>query len=90
MPRESSYLVFASCGLIKISCQVLTVDPDRNRIYLTAKKSLLESTLPILSKFEDAKVGVIAHAVVFKIFERNLIVEFYNGLKATVPGREAR
>jgi hypothetical protein len=69
---------------------VLVVDPDRKRIALTAKKTLLESDLPILSKFEDVKVGVVTHAVVFKVLEKHLMVEFYNNLKATIPFREAR
>jgi len=70
--------------------QVLTVDYERKRIALSAKKTLIESSLPILSKFQDAKVGVVAHAVVFKVTDKGLQVEFYNGLKAFVPVREAR
>ncbi|KAG6899782.1 hypothetical protein C0993_006968 [Termitomyces sp. T159_Od127] len=72
-----------------IKCRVLVVDTERNRISLTAKKTLLESTLPQISTFEDAKVGVITHAVVFKIREKHLLVEFFNNLKAIVPIKEA-
>lgn len=57
---------------------------------LTCKKTLVESTLPIVSSLEEAKVGVITHAVVFKTSEKSLQVEFYNNLKAIVPLREAR
>lgn len=57
---------------------------------MTAKKSLIESTLPIISKLEDAEVGLITHATVFKVSEKNLQVEFYNNLKAIVPAREIR
>ncbi|KAG5647561.1 hypothetical protein DXG03_008914 [Asterophora parasitica] len=71
-----------------LSQQVLVVDSDRKRISLTAKKTLLESTLPIVSTFEDAKVGLITHAVVFKVYEKHLLVEFYNNLKAMVPAKE--
>ncbi|KAL0951450.1 hypothetical protein HGRIS_008139 [Hohenbuehelia grisea] len=71
-----------------IKCRVLVVDPERNRISLTAKKTLVESTLPILTKFEDVKVGMVCHAVVFKVFEKHLMIEFYNNLKAAVPLRE--
>jgi rRNA biogenesis protein RRP5 len=46
--------------------------------------------LPILSRFEDAEVGIVTHAVVLKVLEKNLIVGLYNGLKATIPAREAR
>jgi rRNA biogenesis protein RRP5 len=70
--------------------KVLVVDPDRKRIVLTAKKTLLESDLPILSKIDDAKVGVVTHGVVVSVSEKHILVEFYNHLKAVVPIRETR
>ena len=69
---------------------MLVVDPDRKRISLTAKKSLLESSLPIFSKIEDFAPGMVAHAVVFKVYEKYLLGEFYNNLKAIVPAKEIR
>ncbi|KAG6862187.1 hypothetical protein C0995_004269 [Termitomyces sp. Mi166 len=72
-----------------IKCRVLVVDAERRRISLTAKKTLLESTLPLISTFEDAKVGVVTHAVVFKVHEKHIMVEFFNNLKAIVPIKEA-
>ncbi|KAK7064381.1 rRNA biogenesis protein RRP5 [Favolaschia claudopus] len=71
-----------------IKCRVLVVDPDRKRISLTAKKSIIESSLPVVAALEDATVGTVAHAVVFKVFEKHLMVEFYNNIKAVVPARE--
>jgi rRNA biogenesis protein RRP5 len=76
--------------LAYIWIQVLTVDPERKRIALSAKKTLIESSLPILSEFEDVRVGLVTHAVVFKVTDKGLQVEFYNSLKAFVPAREAR
>jgi rRNA biogenesis protein RRP5 len=73
-----------------ISTKVLIVDPERNRIVLTAKRTLLETTLPILTSFEDVKVGVVTHAVIFRVSDKSLIVEFFNNVKAVVPAREAR
>ncbi|KAM5530726.1 hypothetical protein V8D89_015586 [Ganoderma adspersum] len=72
-----------------IKCRVLVVDPERKRISLTAKKTLVDSSLPIISQFSDAQVGVVTHAVVFKVSDKSLQVEFYNNLKAIVPAREA-
>lgn len=66
------------------------VDPERKRISLTAKKTLLDSQLPILSRIEDIKAGTVAHAVIFKLHEKHLLVEFYNNLKAVVPLKEVR
>jgi rRNA biogenesis protein RRP5 len=57
---------------------------------LTAKKTLIDSTLPIVSRLDDAVEGLVTHAVVFKASEKSLQVEFYNNLKAVVPIREAR
>jgi rRNA biogenesis protein RRP5 len=81
---------FATSLIMKVSVQVLVVDSDRNRISLTAKRTLLDSTLPILSDFDEVKVGTVTHAVVFKIHQKHLMVEFYNNLKASVPAREIK
>jgi rRNA biogenesis protein RRP5 len=60
------------------------------RVELTAKKTLIESTLPVLTSVEEAKVGMITDAVVYRVVDKGLIVRFYNDLKAFVPSREAR
>ncbi|KAK7059164.1 rRNA biogenesis protein rrp5 [Paramarasmius palmivorus] len=73
-----------------IKCRVLVVDAERKRISLTAKKTLLESTLPIVSSFEDAEVGQLAHAVIFKVTSKSLMVEFFNNVKAVIPLKEVR
>ncbi|KAH9944184.1 nucleic acid-binding protein [Epithele typhae] len=72
-----------------IKCRVLVVDPDRKRIALTAKKTLVDSTLPIIAHISEAQIGMVSHAVVFKVSEKSLQVEFFNNLKAIVPAREA-
>ncbi|KAF8560198.1 hypothetical protein OG21DRAFT_1401925 [Imleria badia] len=72
-----------------IKCRVLTVDPERNRIVLTAKKTLLNTTFPILASFSDATVGLLTHAVIFRVTDKYLMVEFFNNVKAVVPAREA-
>ena len=66
------------------------VDPDRKRVALTAKKTLVESDLPVIARLEDAQVGTVTHAVVFKVLDRSILVEFFNNLRAQVPQREAR
>jgi rRNA biogenesis protein RRP5 len=66
------------------------VDPDRKRVALTAKKALVDSDLPIISRLEDAQVGTVTHAVVFKVLDKAILVEFYNNLRAQVPLRETR
>lgn len=68
---------------------MLLVDAEKNRISLTAKKSLIESTLPIIADIADVHVGALAHATIYKVSERVLSLEFYNGVKGIVPIREA-
>ena len=69
--------------------QVLVVDPERKRIALTAKKTLVESDLPIIAAFEDAKVGMVTHATVFRVTDKRLQIEFFNNVKGVVPAKEA-
>jgi len=86
-------VVFISSDILEHTLntlQVLVVDPDRKRIALTAKKTLVESELPIISKLEDAKVGMVTHAVVYKVLDKAILVEFFNNLRAQVPLKEAR
>ncbi|QRV97230.1 rRNA biogenesis protein RRP5 [Ceratobasidium sp. AG-Ba] len=68
-----------------IKCRVLSVDAERNRVRLTLKKSLLNSPLPILANFEDAKVGMVTPGVVQRIEDRFVILEYYANVKALVP-----
>ncbi|KAG9081621.1 rRNA biogenesis protein rrp5, partial [Ceratobasidium sp. 370] len=72
----------------KQGATVLNVDADRSRVRLTLKKALLESTLPILASFEDAKVGMITPGVVHRVQERFVILEYYAGVRALVPLNE--
>ncbi|CAE6393843.1 unnamed protein product [Rhizoctonia solani] len=71
-----------------VKCKVLSVNPERSRILLTLKKSLLDSTLPILATFDDAKVGMVTPGVVQRIEERFVILEYYGGVRALVPLNE--
>lgn len=57
---------------------------------MTLKKSLLESELPIVADWDQAKVGVITDGVISKIVEKGAIIDLYGGLRAFVPISEAR
>ena len=69
---------------------MLVVDSERKRISLTAKKTLLESSLPLITSYNEADAGKVAHGVVFKVTAKSLMIEFYNNIKAIVPLREVR
>ena len=66
------------------------VDSSRKRIMLTAKKSIVESDLPLICKADDAVPGLVTHGVIYKMLEKSLIVEFYSNIRAIVPLREVR
>lgn len=73
---------------LQVKARVMDVDPSRNRIVLTCKKSLVKSDLPIIASMQDARVGVVTHATIFRVQTNSLIVSLFGGLKALVPGRE--
>ncbi|KAJ1027850.1 hypothetical protein NDA13_003303 [Ustilago tritici] len=73
---------------LQVKARVMDVDPSRSRIVLTCKKSLVKSDLPIVASMQDARVGVVTHATVFRVQTNSLIVSLFGGLKALVPGRE--
>ncbi|KAH8835223.1 nucleic acid-binding protein [Flagelloscypha sp. PMI_526] len=71
-----------------IKARVLAVDIQRKRLSLTCKKTLLDTELPILSQLSDVKVGIVTHAVVFKIKEKSASVEFFGTLQGVLPAVE--
>jgi len=49
----------------------------------------VESELPLITRVEDVQVGIVTHAVIFKITENRLFVEFFNNIKGSIPQKEA-
>jgi rRNA biogenesis protein RRP5 len=77
-----------------VRARVLKVDPDRNRIVLTLKKTLVQSELAIVWSLQDARVGVVTHGTVGKILEGNagpmaILVDLFGHLRTYVPISEA-
>jgi rRNA biogenesis protein RRP5 len=69
--------------------KVFAVVPEKNRVILTLKKSLLSSELPVLSGPADAKVGLDVDGVVTQIMEKGMLLDLFGGLRALVPIGEA-
>ncbi|NWI94082.1 RRP5 protein, partial [Pitta sordida] len=72
----------------EVKCRVLECNPAGKKLILTLKKSLIQSKLPILSNYEDAKPGLITHGFVVCAREFGCIVKFYNDVKGLVPKNE--
>ncbi|KAM6391097.1 protein RRP5 homolog isoform 3-T3 [Pluvialis apricaria] len=72
----------------EVKCRVLECNPAGKKLILTLKKSLVQSKLPILSSYEDAKPGLVTHGFVVCAREFGCIVKFYNDVKGLVPKNE--
>ena len=57
------------------------MDKNRNGVYLTNKKSLVNSKLPILTSYDQLKVGLVTEGVIGTIKDNGVVVFFYGGMK---------
>lgn len=73
---------------MKVKCRVLAVEAASKRLLLTRKKSLIESTLPIIQSYSDARVGRVAHGSIMCVKKFGCIVRFYGEVKGLVPVQE--
>jgi len=62
----------------KLKARVLYVEEASKKIIVTLKKSLLNSNLPLVKSYAEAKEGMIVHGYIGSIQEYGLIVELYN------------
>jgi len=69
----------------KIQCKILNVDLARRRILLTTKKTLLNSTLPLLTTYSAETVGQPYHGTIISLTPHGAIVEFYAGVRGYLP-----
>ncbi|NXC44670.1 RRP5 protein, partial [Penelope pileata] len=72
----------------EVRCRVLECNPAEKKLFLTLKKTLVRSKLPILSSYQDAEPGLITHGFVVCAREFGCIVKFYNDVKGLVPRNE--
>ena len=65
------------------------MEPDRRRLLLTHKKTLVTSSLPIITSYNDCtEPGTQAHGFVIAIKDFGCIISFYNNVKGLVPKEE--
>lgn len=77
-----------------VRARVLKVDPERNRIVLSLKKTLVQSELAVVGTLQDARVGVVTHGTVGRIIEGNagpigILLDLYGHIRVYVPIPEA-
>ncbi|XP_063818026.1 protein RRP5 homolog [Pseudophryne corroboree] len=72
----------------KIKCRVLNVVPSAKKLILTRKKTMLNSKLPIIRSYQDAKPGLVTHGFIWAVKDFGCLVRFYNDVQGLAPVRE--
>ncbi|WFD36368.1 rRNA biogenesis protein rrp5 [Malassezia cuniculi] len=73
----------------EVRARVLHTDPERNRIVLSLKRTLVDSDLPLVSSVDQAVPGLVTLAVVTRHLQRSILVELGGTVRAVVPYTEA-
>ncbi|KAI9366055.1 hypothetical protein DFJ73DRAFT_955849 [Zopfochytrium polystomum] len=68
-----------------VKARVLHSDPGSKKLLLTMKKPMVASTMPIISSYDSANVGVVSEGYISGVRDFGCIVTFYNGVRALVP-----
>lgn len=64
------------------------MDPSRQRLILSLKKSLINTKLPIIGSYDALKSNVITIGVITSIQEYGLLVKLFGNLCGLVPKSE--
>lgn len=67
---------------------MLSVDAEKKNLYLSRKKALVESSLPLFLSYADARPGLVSHGYVVSVKDFGCIVRFYNDVRGLVPLNE--
>uniref|UniRef100_M3ZCB8 Protein RRP5 homolog n=1 Tax=Nomascus leucogenys TaxID=61853 RepID=M3ZCB8_NOMLE len=72
----------------EVKCRVLLCDPEAKKLMMTLKKTLIESKLPVITCYADAKPGLQTHGFIIRVKDYGCIVKFYNNVQGLVPKHE--
>ncbi|XP_074089895.1 protein RRP5 homolog [Macrotis lagotis] len=72
----------------EVKCRVLICDPENKKLLMTLKKTLVESSLPALTSYKEAKPELQTHGFISCIKDFGCIVKFYNDIRGLVPQKE--
>jgi rRNA biogenesis protein RRP5 len=67
-----------------VSGAVLEVQPEKRKILMTMKKSLVDSKYPIIGSLSDVSAGMKSHGVVTGIRDDGIFVTFYNSMSGMI------
>uniref|UniRef100_A0A452VGM6 Protein RRP5 homolog n=1 Tax=Ursus maritimus TaxID=29073 RepID=A0A452VGM6_URSMA len=72
----------------EVKCRVLLCDPEAKKLMMTLKKTLIESKLPAITRYADARPGLQTHGFILRVKDCGCIVKFYNDVQGLVPKHE--
>ncbi|XP_008062393.1 protein RRP5 homolog, partial [Carlito syrichta] len=72
----------------EVQCRVLLCDPEVKKLMMTLKKTLVESRLPAVTCYADARPGLQTHGFIAKVADYGCIVKFYSDVRGLVPRQE--
>ncbi|XP_036591860.1 protein RRP5 homolog [Trichosurus vulpecula] len=72
----------------EVKCRVLICDPENKKLLMTLKKTLVESSLPALTSYREAKPELQTHGFISSIKDFGCIVKFYNDVRGLVQRKE--
>ncbi|XP_012625869.1 protein RRP5 homolog isoform X4 [Microcebus murinus] len=72
----------------EVKCRVLLCDSEDKKLMMTLKKTLVESKLPAITCYADAKPGLQTHGFIIRVKDYGCIVKFYNDVQGLVPKHE--
>ncbi|KAM9977791.1 hypothetical protein ACTFIR_011665 [Dictyostelium discoideum] len=61
-----------------VKVRIINVEPDKKRLQLTLKKSLIYSEYPIITDKNTTPIGTISHGIITKTTRFLVFVSFYN------------
>ncbi|KAK2098932.1 Protein RRP5 [Saguinus oedipus] len=72
----------------EVKCRVLLCIPEAKKLMMTLKKTLVESKLPAITCYADAKPGLQTHGFIIRVKDYGCIVKFYSDVQGLVPKHE--
>ncbi|KAG2184029.1 hypothetical protein INT44_009040 [Umbelopsis vinacea] len=69
----------------KVKGLVLVSDGQKKKVIISVKRSLVNSDLPVLTRYEDAKPGMLIHGTISSFRPFGCIVTYCNNVRALAP-----
>ena len=69
----------------KLKCRVLRVEPEKKKLFLTAKNILVNEEYPIIHQYDELNVGKVTEGVVVSVSTEGLLLQLFGETKGWVP-----